>query len=311
MLEKIVEKISSQKQISKSEVREKIESKIQELSGLISEEGAAYMVAKEMGIEIEKKNNITRIKDLAPNKDYEILAKAKNVYDPREFDTEKARGKVQNILLADETGSIQLTLWNEEIDKYDIEEGDVLKIRGFVKEDKTGQMQMNVGNYGIIEKVDENIVTEKKSGVSKREKISDLKTNQVSEIRAAIVQVFESKPFFEVCEKCGSSLKQGKCSEHGNVNGKKKMVINAALDDGSANIRAVFFAENAEKITGLKTEEAENMSNKEIYDSIKLVKDFILKGKCRLNNFFERNEFVINSLEEPEVEKEIKNLIDV
>jgi replication factor A1 len=53
---------------------------------------------------------------------------------------------VADAMVADETGSIKLTLWNEQIDQVNI--NDKVKIEnGYVTSFK-GEIQLNVGKYG-------------------------------------------------------------------------------------------------------------------------------------------------------------------
>ena len=56
--------------------------------------------------------------------------------------------KVATAVIADETGSIKLTLWNEQIDQVNVD--DVVKVEnGYITSFK-GEMQLNVGKYGTL-----------------------------------------------------------------------------------------------------------------------------------------------------------------
>ena len=67
----------------------------------------------------------------------------------REFNKFDKVGRVCNAKLKDETGEIQLTLWNDEIDK--VNQGDKVTItNGFVKEWQ-GEPQLSAGRNGTIE----------------------------------------------------------------------------------------------------------------------------------------------------------------
>jgi replication factor A1 len=56
--------------------------------------------------------------------------------------------KVANAVIADETGSIKLTLWNEQIDQVNV--NDTVKIEnGYVTSFK-GEIQLNVGKFGKL-----------------------------------------------------------------------------------------------------------------------------------------------------------------
>ncbi len=70
--------------------------------------------------------------------------------DPREV---KSRFKdetyrIVDAVLADESGSVKLTLWNEQIDMVNV--GDKIKIdNGYVTSFK-GEIQLNVGKFGKL-----------------------------------------------------------------------------------------------------------------------------------------------------------------
>ena len=56
--------------------------------------------------------------------------------------------KVADAVVADETGSIKLTLWNEQIDQVEV--GNKIKIEnGYVTSFK-GEIQLNVGKFGTM-----------------------------------------------------------------------------------------------------------------------------------------------------------------
>ncbi len=65
--------------------------------------------------------------------------------------------KVVDALVGDETGSVYLNLWDDNIEK--INEGDTIKIKnGYVNLFK-GYMRLNIGRYGSFEKVTDSPIT--------------------------------------------------------------------------------------------------------------------------------------------------------
>lgn len=69
----------------------------------------------------------------------------------REFQKFGRAGRVCNVVIKDDSGSVQLTLWNEDVDKYDV--GDKVKVAdGFVGEWQ-GEKQLTAGKKGTIEKL--------------------------------------------------------------------------------------------------------------------------------------------------------------
>ncbi len=81
-----------------------------------------------------------------------ITAKVVEKEAPREVNTRDGRRtKVANAVLEDESGTIALTLWGDEIDK--VNQDDMVKIEnGFVKE-WNGSLQLSVGKFGKMQVV--------------------------------------------------------------------------------------------------------------------------------------------------------------
>ena len=141
-----------------------------------------------------------------------ISGKIVKMYNISEFKTQKAEGKVANMLLGDDSGVIKLVLWDfnhiKLFENNEIKESDVVKIRnGYVRENN-GFKELHLGNIGQIELSDEKIevkeVKERSEFVKKT--INDLKEgeNNVG-VFGTIVQLFEPK-FFPVCKECNKKV---------------------------------------------------------------------------------------------------------
>ena len=56
--------------------------------------------------------------------------------------------KVASAVIADETGTVKLTLWNEQIDQVNV--GNIVKIgNGYVSSFR-GEIQLNIGKFGKL-----------------------------------------------------------------------------------------------------------------------------------------------------------------
>ncbi len=93
-----------------------------------------------------------KIKELKPNQAASLeSAEVVEAGEVREFNKYGRSGKVCTLKLKDGSGQIDLTLWNDDVDKFAV--GDKLKITdGWVKE-WNGEMQISSGKNGKIEKV--------------------------------------------------------------------------------------------------------------------------------------------------------------
>ncbi len=310
MLSDVIKKISVSAGIDEDEVQRMIEEKRLELSGLVSQEGAAYIVAKELGITLLRKPERLKLKSVVPGmQNVDVVAKVQRVFPAREFSTPNAKGKVMNVILADETSTARLSLWNEEIDRYGIAAGDVLHITGYVKEDNLGGPEIRIGRYGNLQKSDERIDMPSAQR-TERSTLEELREGQYMQIRAMVVNVFESDFFFSVCPVCNASLKGVECNDHGIVEPRQRLVVSGIIDDGTENMRFVAFGEVGEKIVGEKSGHLLRMSKEDIMEKIELGKEFVLEGRVRRNAMFNRLEFTVNNVEEVDVRQEIGRMLE-
>ncbi|MEM4271924.1 MAG: replication factor A, partial [Candidatus Pacearchaeota archaeon] len=82
--EKLVEKICKLSNLSKEEIERKVEAKKAKLSGLISKEGAAQIVAAELGLNLDKER--LKISELAHGmRKANILGKIIDISPVRQF----------------------------------------------------------------------------------------------------------------------------------------------------------------------------------------------------------------------------------
>ena len=140
--------------------------------------------------------------------------------------------------------------------------------------------------------------------------ISELREGESAEVRAAIVQLFETNFFYEVCPECGKRVKDGKCADHGEVEPSKNIVLSGVIDDGTGNIRAVFFRENALNLIGMSMEDVLEKGDSFFGDLDVLGKEFLISGRVRRNKMFNRLEFVANNVKEVDIENEVDKLIN-
>lgn len=67
----------------------------------------------------------------------------------REFEKFGKKGRVCNATVKDKTGSVKLTLWNDDIDK--VSEGDTIKIENGWVSEWQGELQLSTGKFGKLE----------------------------------------------------------------------------------------------------------------------------------------------------------------
>ena len=251
--EKLTEKICKLANIPKEEVERRVEAKKAKLSGLISKEGAAQIVAAELGVNLDKER--LKISELASGmKRANFLGKVIDISPVREFNKNNRQGKVVNLKVADATGNLKVVLWDTNhialIEQNKINKGDVIEVsNGNVRDG-----EIHLSSFSDIklskEVIEGDIIVER---VFAGTNLKDAKPGQNMKVRALIVNVFEPR-YFEVCAECGKRAHDGKCAIHDTAGAKKRALINIILDDGTGTIRSVLFGENINKL-GLSDEE--------------------------------------------------------
>ena len=191
--DKIVEKIAKHSGLKAEEVNRKIEAKRAKLSGLISQEGAAQIVAAELGINFEneklkieellpgmrKVNTFGKIINLFPVRTFKErfggqlinYGRYTKIHSPlRTFKTQKGdEGKVLNFVLADETSNIKVVLWDTNhislIENGDVKEEDVVEItNGSMREN-----EMHLGSFSEFKKSNEDWKCQKGQDCKRKE----------------------------------------------------------------------------------------------------------------------------------------------
>ncbi|HJN56345.1 MAG: DUF2240 family protein [Candidatus Woesearchaeota archaeon] len=323
--EQIIERIKKEADISETELNEKIDSKMKQLSGLISKEGAAHIVANELGIKLfDSVSGKLQIKNILVGlRNVETVGKVMQKYELREFTTNNRQGKVASLVIGDETGTIRVAMWGDQADNINnIQEGNIIKIVGGYVRENNGRKELHLNERSqlILNPPGESIGEVKQTTVqssAERKSINQLTESDGNvELLGTIVQAFEPK-FFEVCPECSKRAKNVEgdfmCDVHNKVEPDFSYVMNIVLDDGTDTIRAVFFRNSMEKLLNSNKEKVlEYRESPEKFEEAKteLLGNIIkVDGRIKKNLFFDKIEIVANDVFlNPDPEDEIKKL---
>ncbi len=303
--DKLVERISKAANLPLEEIERKVEAKKAKLSGLISKEGAAQIVAAEMGINLDMER--LKISEIFHGmKRANVVGKVIDISPIREYNKNGREGKVANLKIADDSGNAKVVLWDTNHISL-VEQGKILK--GSVIEVTNANVrngELHVGSFSDIKfssEVIENIVTEKVFDLAK---IKDLKVGQSAKIRAMIVQAFEPR-YFEVCPECKKRAFEGECKVHGKITPLKRALLSIVLDDGSATIRSVLFGEGINKL-GFTDEEIFSLEKFAEKKGYLVGEERVFYGNAKNNVLYNTTEFNIENLEGVDLDALIKEL---
>lgn len=305
--EKLVGIISKSSKLDREEIEKRVNAKRDRISGMISKEGAAQIVAAELGISFD--NEKLKIDELMPGmRKVNLVGKVINFFPARTFTRNGQKGKVANLIVADETSNIRVVLWDtnhiELIETQKIKKGTVIEISNASMRDN----ELHVGSFCEIKISKEDIGEVKTEKIVKEKEIFEFKVSDDVSTRAFVIQIFEPK-FFNVCMECKKkAVPEGDgfvCEQHGKTPGERRALMNLILDDGTETIRAVLFHEQ------LASFGFDNLDDRDFFEKKKtevLGKEMSFSGAVRMNKFFNNPEFVISSANEINLDELIQKM---
>jgi replication factor A1 len=148
-------------------------------------------------------------------------------------------------LLGDETGTVKFTKWAKS-ELPELEEGAVYRLEGVVTDEYQDRFSVKLNSATTIEELDTDL------------EVGDDDT----EVEGALVDIQSGSGLIKRCpeEDCTRVLQNGRCSEHGDVEGEFDLRIKGVLDDGIEIHETIFDQESTEELTGISLEEAQEMA---------------------------------------------------
>ena len=148
-------------------------------------------------------------------------------------------------LLGDEAGTVKFTKWAKS-DLPELDEGSVYRLDGVVTDEYEGRFSVKLNSATTIEELDTDI------------EVGDDST----EVEGALVDIQSGSGLIKRCpeEDCTRVLQNGRCSEHGDVEGEFDLRIKGVLDDGTEIHETIFNQESTEELTGITLDEAQQMA---------------------------------------------------
>ena len=229
----IIKKIlASRPDLSENELQRIIQEKRGKTGELLTEEGATYMVASELGLDLSSGQVVTtdvKIKDLVIGaNDITVMGQVLAVTPIQLFNRrDNSEGSVARVVLSDETGTIAVVLWDEQtqiLSQKEISPNHVLKIaHGYVRAGLGGSPELNVGRRGQI------TVQSAPSSVNMK-----IQANMLTKIRE--LKVGDAYVNFVGVVKGFSRI-----STFTRANGQQGQVMRLRLIDETERVKAVFW----------------------------------------------------------------------
>jgi len=156
-------------------------------------------------------------------------------------------------LVGDESGKTKFISWAKS-DVPELEEGKSYKLTNVVTDEYQGDYSIKLNKTSGVNPIDEDVeIGENKETMS-----------------GAIVDLQKGSGLIERCPEdgCTRVLRNGRCSEHGDVDGVDDIRIKAVLDTGLSTQVVIFNAEATEEITDISLSDAIEMARAEMERSV-------------------------------------------
>jgi len=143
---------------SKEEYEEHILQIKQDFGDLLDDDAAAFLLVDKLGCNTA---NIVQLSDVHPGQEATVQGIISSIQPPHVFTRKNGRqGKVVNLMMTDDTGSLPIVLWNDDANR--VEHGEIKKhmklkiINGYTKQGRNG-VELHVGRWSSlsIEKKDD------------------------------------------------------------------------------------------------------------------------------------------------------------
>jgi replication factor A1 len=172
-----------------------------EFEGLIDEDAAAFLLVDKLGF---NKASVVVLSDVHPGQEATVKGKITCIQPPHEFSRKNGRqGKVANLLLSDDTATIPMVLWNEDVSLVEtgrIQLDSVVKIiNGYSKQGRNGT-EIHVGRYSSVQ-IEDDSKEEFKDALMNQGSSSS--SDNIISLQGTILSISPTTVFFKKDESYG------------------------------------------------------------------------------------------------------------
>ena len=222
-------------EVDRDEFETSVREKVEQMDGLADEETAAMLVAHELR---ESGGEVDGVADIDPDMDeVKFVAKVTSVGEVRTFERDgedEPDGRVANVEVADETGQVRISLWDdlaEGVERGELETGAVLRVAGRPKDGYSG-VEVSVDRAEVDEDADVDIQ------VQDVYRVEDLSLG-LSDVNLR-----------------GRVLSTDRVRTFDRDDGTEGRVSNLTLGDPTGRVRVTLWDERADRATELETDES-------------------------------------------------------
>lgn len=242
------------------EVTEKAETDVKELLkyDVPPEQAAKTIIRQQTSNNNQPTIGETSVENLEPDQNGLTVEVVVVTREEREVDTENGEKTIVTGTLADDTGTVSFTSWTD----FPYSKDATIRIENAYSNEYRGKTQLQVSDSSSVEK----IPGDELPNAEDLEEPVPVELNEIdevlnAEVEAQIVSISNGTGLITRCPMCNKTLRNGKCSQDGEISDPKPdLRIIAILDDGKVCQRTILDREATETLTGLTLEEAKELA---------------------------------------------------
>jgi len=313
-ISEIIERLHQETGLSPEMIQDQIKAKVHTLDGLVSEEGAAYIIASELGVQLLKPQSKTRKIGELENGDLGIDAAGKvtRIYSVRTFPRKDGSvGEVASIVISDQTGTARVVFWDKKtqsIKDGKITEGDIIRIKDAnVRQNNFGGKEIHLNARSFIAINPKGLDIKASGRITNKKIISQIIPGENVSVVGTIVKAYPPR-FYYACKTCNKKValtpEGAFCKEHNKTEVEQNMLVSIVLDDGTETIRCVAFRNTAENVCGFTAKEGYEILTKDGENILSARLDEFLLGRqveciggAKENKNVAQTEIMLNSVD--------------
>ena len=251
--ESYINKIMDETGLSRKDIQDLVDEKKAELKGLITDDGALLLIAKELKVEVKKENKDfindieVKVSDVSLGmKNIVLVGRIKDVNKIFNFTrNDGSEGFVGSFSIQDESGEIRVVLWDDDtriLTNENFVINEVVKIiNGYTKEGRYQDLEIHVNRFGKI------ILSPE-----------DINFSKIPKIKEEFTTIGDITPNFKSYSIKGQVVRYSPAKEFVRSDGNTGKVGNINIMDSTGFVRIVFWNEDVDKIQGIQ--EGDNIS---------------------------------------------------
>ncbi len=255
-IDNYIKKIIEETGLNKIDIEKMVSEKKEELKGLISDEGALFIIAKELGVDVKDQDSDyledieINISDITSNmRNIILIGRIKEIYRISEFNKKDGSiGKVGSFLLSDSSGDIRVVLWDDKTEILDsalFNLNELVKlVNGYAKEGKYG-IEVHVSNLGKIILSPNDIDNKKYPKIKKKDTIA---INEINLTQRLITVK-------------GKIIQKGKINEFKKKDGAIGKVSSIFIRDQTDSIRITIWDDKTEQLENVEIGDVITITN--------------------------------------------------